>query len=162
MFINPDEDYHDGRFISATKYVQMQSLTHQPSCYITAGEVASYSLEVHCRAETSSRNATISCFQNNNVLPMFECENDVKGVFLVNCSGGVYCCSHELYVVIDQGSCHDFIWVPVTDEGNCQSYFNKEYGDERNAAAKMHFSCITYLTYICFISAVLILKTILW
>ena len=160
LFIHADEDYPAGRIFSATKYVQVQSLTPQASCYITAGEVASYSLEVHCRAETSGRNVTISCFQNNNMLPMndmFECENDVESVFLMNGSGGVYCCSHELHDTVDQESCHDFTWVPVSNEGKCQTYLNKECGNERNAAAKMHFSCNTHMTYICFFSVVLIL-----
>ena len=154
---NPDASYG----ITATKYVHVESPTPQPSCYLTASEVGSYPLEVRCRAETSSRNVTISCFQNNNMLPKSECENNVESVFLMNCSGGVYCCSHELHDIVDKGSCHDFTWVPITDEGDCQTYLNKECGNERNVAAKTHFSVNTHLTYTCFFFAVLTLKLII-
>ena len=158
VYINPD-----GRYISATKIVHVQSQTSQSSCYVTASAVSSYLLEVHCRAETGRRNAAISCFQNNNTLPIndvFEGENVVESAFLINCTGHVCCSFHELHEIVDQESCQDFTWVPTT-EVNCQTNRNEVCGHEKNTAAKSHFSNKTNLIFFCILFVVFTLKNVI-
>ena len=108
------------------KDVQVYSPPGKAMCFIALSDWVDHLHEVHCHAPRGHGNASISCFQNGDKLPIKDTashdDSVMRAVFWMMTTDPVSCCSHGVGLghTISQDSCDHFQW-PFKPDGHLRT-----------------------------------------